>query len=93
LGEKGEILAVGVADVIWSIWKMRNLACFEGEWPNEPCIVILKICYYIKCWSLLQVKEDVKDQLDFCAKLLEKVAKEVFGARKRCMPWIPRLAM
>jgi hypothetical protein len=42
-------------------------------------VVILKICYYINYWSLLQVKEDVKDRLEFCAKVLEKVAKEVFG--------------
>jgi hypothetical protein len=30
----------------------------------------------------MQVKEDVKDRLEFCAKVLEKVAKYVFGARR-----------
>jgi hypothetical protein len=69
------------------------LACFEGKWPDEPYVVILKICYYINCWSFLQVKEDVKDQLDFYAKLLEKVVKEVFEARRSWVSWMPRLAM
>jgi hypothetical protein len=79
---KKEILVVGIAAVIWSIWKTRNLACFEKKSPDEPYVVILKICYYINCWSLLQVNEDVKDWLEFCAKVLEKLAKDVFGARR-----------
>jgi hypothetical protein len=33
-GKKREILAVGVAVVIWSIRKTRNLACFEGKWSD-----------------------------------------------------------
>jgi hypothetical protein len=27
--EKKEMLAVGIATVIWIIWKTRNSACFE----------------------------------------------------------------
>jgi hypothetical protein len=39
------------------------------------------------------VKEDVKDQLDFCAKLLERGVKEVFGARRSWVSLTPRLTM
>jgi hypothetical protein len=39
-GKKKEIFAVGVAAVIWSIWKTRNLACFEKKWPEESYVVI-----------------------------------------------------
>jgi hypothetical protein len=81
-GKKKEILAVGIAVVIWSIWKTRNLACFEKKWPDEPYVVILKICYYINCWSLLQVKEDAKGRLEFCAKVLKSVSIEVFWSRR-----------
>jgi hypothetical protein len=28
-GKKREMLAVGIAVVLWSIWKTRNSACFE----------------------------------------------------------------
>jgi hypothetical protein len=66
-GEKREMFAVGIVVVIWSIWKTRNSACFEKKWPDEPCAVIFKIFYYINCWSSLQVKEDVKDRVVFCA--------------------------
>jgi hypothetical protein len=38
------------------------------------------------------VMEDIKNRLDFCAKLLKKVAKEVFRARS-WVPWTPRLTM
>jgi hypothetical protein len=37
------------------------------------------------------VKDGVKDRLVFCAKLLKKVAKDVFGARRCWTPWIPKL--
>jgi hypothetical protein len=42
-GRKNLVLEIAV--VIWSIWKTRNLACFEGKWHDEPYVVILKICY------------------------------------------------
>jgi hypothetical protein len=92
-GRKKEILAAGIAAVIWSILKTRNLACFEKKWPDEPYVVILKICYYINCWSLLQVKEDAKGRLEFCAKVLERVAMEVFGSMRSWISWKPRLSM
>ena len=28
-------MAVGVAAVLWGIWKTRNLACFEKKWPSS----------------------------------------------------------
>jgi hypothetical protein len=92
-GKKKEILAVVVAAVIWSIWKTRNLACFEKTWPEEPYIVILKICYYINSWNCLQVKEDAKNKFELCARVLKKVPKEVFGSRRRWITWMPRLKM
>jgi hypothetical protein len=81
-GRKKEILAAGIAAVIWSILKTRNLACFEKKWPDEPYVVILKICYYINCWSLLQVKEDARSRLEFRARVLERVAMKVLGSRR-----------
>ncbi|KAK1615516.1 hypothetical protein QYE76_021033 [Lolium multiflorum] len=39
------------------------------------------------------VKEDVRDWLEFCTKVLGKDAKDVFGARRSWVSWKPRLAM
>jgi hypothetical protein len=39
------------------------------------------------------VKEDARDRLEFCAKVLERVAKEVFGSRRSWISWMPRLKM
>ena len=89
--KKRNLITVGIAAVIWSIWKTRNLACFQNKWPDEPCTVIFKICSWIQQWSLLQVRQGEKDKLMFCAKVLENVAMEVYGARKSWASWIPRL--
>jgi hypothetical protein len=43
-GKKKEVLVVGIAAVIWSIWKTRNLACFE-----KNCLMNLML------WSLKSV--------------------------------------
>jgi hypothetical protein len=37
------------------------------------------------------VKEDVKDRLEFYAKVLKKVVNDVFGARRSWVSWTPRL--
>jgi hypothetical protein len=46
------------------------LACFDKKWPDEPFDVILKIGFYINTWSLLQVKEEARNRLELCAKVL-----------------------
>jgi hypothetical protein len=39
----------------------------------------------------LQVKEDARNRLEFCARVLERVAKEVFGSRRSWISSTPRL--
>jgi hypothetical protein len=90
-GDKKKIIIVGVSAVLWSLWKARNMACFQKVWPSDPSVVLFRACYWIDFWSNLQVKEDVKLELQRGAKLLEQVASEVFKDRRRWTPWIPRL--
>jgi hypothetical protein len=39
------------------------------------------------------VKEDAKSRPEFYAKVLERVAMEVFGSRRSWILWTPRLMM
>ena len=70
------MLAVGMAAILWGIWKARNLACFWNKWPDEPSSVVFQICLWIQTWSSLKVKQDGKDKLLFSAKVIEKGAME-----------------
>jgi hypothetical protein len=54
-GKKRKMLSVGVDVVLWGIWKTRNLACFEHEWPSNPIEVLQRICYWINWLANLQV--------------------------------------
>jgi hypothetical protein len=89
--KKRNLTSVGVAAVPWTIWKTRNLACFESKWPNEPIDVLNRVVYWIKLWSDLQVKECTKLELELGARVLERVAAEVFQARRGWATWIPKL--
>lgn len=46
-----KLAVVGIASVIWIIWKTRNDACFRDKWPNDPTNVIFVICSNIEYWS------------------------------------------
>ena len=85
------LMTVGFAAVFWGIWKTRNLACFEHNWPGEPIEVIHRICYWIDWWANLQGSEDEKLELQRGAKLLARVADEVFRGGKGWATWRLRI--
>jgi hypothetical protein len=90
-GHKKQMMLVGVAAVMWSSWKARNMACFQQVWPSDPSVVLFRAYYWIDFWSNLQVKEGARLELRRGAKLLEQVASEVFMDRRRWVSWILRL--
>jgi hypothetical protein len=53
---KKKIIIVGVSAVLWSLWKARNMVCFQNVWPNDPSVVLFLACYWIDFWSNLEVK-------------------------------------
>ena len=69
--KKKKVVTVGLSAVLWSIWKARNMACFQQVWPSDPSVILFQACYWIEFWSNLQMKEDVKLELRRGAKLLE----------------------
>ena len=66
------------------------MACFQHKWPQEPVYVLFDVCRWICLWNKLQKEED-QEMLVRGAKILEQVAMEVFGARRRWTPWIKKL--
>jgi hypothetical protein len=90
-GINRKLAAVVIAAVFWGIWKTRNLACFQKKWPDAPLSVIHRICYWIDWWSSLQVKDSARDRLRWLAKLLGRIATDVFNARRGWTSWTPRL--
>jgi hypothetical protein len=76
------LVSVGVAGILWSIWKARNLVRFGGKWPSEPCSVVFQIAFWVQWWSKLQAKERDRERLILFDKVLEKVAVQAFSARR-----------
>ena len=84
-------VAVGLAAVFWGLWKSRNLACFENKWPLEPIEIVHKVCYFIDIWANLQKSEDVKLERQLGAKLLGRVAEDIFRGARSWATWRPKL--
>ena len=90
-GENKMNFFVGIAALIWSIWKARNLACFQHVWPNDPSVLMFRMSHWINDGSCLQVKEDAKVELQRGAKPLDRVASDLFQSRRGWATWVPRL--
>ncbi|PNT75968.1 hypothetical protein BRADI_1g42472v3 [Brachypodium distachyon] len=53
-GKVSKLALVGVAAILWIIWKTRNNACFRNVWPSDPSSVIYNICSIVDDWAILQ---------------------------------------
>jgi hypothetical protein len=79
------ILTVGCSAVLWSLWNIRNEACFEGK--NRPSALDIFIlgCFWMNSWIILQ-KRMAKKKLEEGSKLLRRIVNEVFN---RALGWAP----
>uniref|UniRef100_J3M899 Uncharacterized protein n=1 Tax=Oryza brachyantha TaxID=4533 RepID=J3M899_ORYBR len=59
------LVAIGVSAVLWSIWKIRNNACFQDKFPNDP----------------VEIKGDRAGKLENGARLLKQVAMEIYDVK------------
>ena len=70
---------------------MTDLACFHRKCHADPCIVLFRVSCCTNEWSVLQVREDAKVELQRGARILDRVANEIFQSSSGWVTWIPRL--
>jgi hypothetical protein len=71
------LIAIGTADVIWTIWKTRNDACFRDKYPYDPTGIVCILAHYILVWANFQRQKLQK--LQHCgSRLPVLMATEVF---------------
>lgn len=75
------LVLVGVAAVLWILWKARNRACFDRILPTDPTELIFTICFTLGSWSILQIKEADREKVLWGAQLLKQIANGVFHSR------------
>jgi hypothetical protein len=85
------VALVGIAAVLWGLWKTRNNACFRSVKPNDPIAVTNLIGQMISSWAILQVKEENRDALNWGVKLFVQLSSEAFQAPRGWRPIIQRL--
>ncbi|KAG8086542.1 hypothetical protein GUJ93_ZPchr0010g7976 [Zizania palustris] len=73
------VVGVGLAAVIWSIWRCRNDICFRHIFPNDPLSLINVICYWISSWAILQKSVAKEKSLAVGVRLLEHLTSEIFS--------------
>lgn len=87
------LVMVGVAAVIWALWRTRNRACFEHVLPYDPIETVFLACNWTENWVVLQKLEANRRRLVLGARLIKQVASEVFSSRHSWRPGARRLKM
>jgi hypothetical protein len=62
LPQSPSLYAVGLAAVIWAIWRTRNAACFDKKRVKSPTEIVCLICSFLTYWAGL-LKEGLKEQV------------------------------
>ena len=76
-GKDRVVVMLGVAALIWSIWKTRNKSCFQGVKPNDPTDIIMSVCSLLYSWKILQ-KKGLQNTLQLVARRIAQVTRDVF---------------
>lgn len=74
------LVLVGVSALFWSIWKCRNDIVFNRRKFCDPMVIVKLMCTWINDWAVLQIKDPEVKLLTLGAKLVERVANEVYRA-------------
>jgi hypothetical protein len=85
------VALVGIAEVLWGLWKTRNNVCFRSVRPNDPVVVTNLIGRKISSWAILRVKEENRDGLNWGVKLFMQLSSEAFQEARGWRPIIQRL--
>ena len=84
------LILVGVAELIWAIWKTQNNACFNGVILQDLTSIVFLIAHFISYCAGLQ-KTSLQSTQSRRAKLLVLVATEIFHRRHAWGPLVLRL--
>lgn len=76
---ENQLMMVGVSAVFWTIWKIRNTACYENTRIDKPIVVIHMVIHWLSSWSIMQTKQVNKEALMWGTKMFELIANEVFS--------------
>ena len=69
--KKKPILNMVIAASLWSLWRLRNNFCFQGQkWKNMNCI-LAKLSCYLHQWKVL-CDDGQATLLQRCIQLLDK---------------------
>jgi hypothetical protein len=73
LPQAPEMHAVGLAAVIWAIWRTRNTVCFDNKRVKSPTEIVCLICSFLTYWADL-LKEGLKEQVIQGAEVVKSTA-------------------
>jgi hypothetical protein len=62
--------AVGLAAIIWAIWRTQNAVRFDKKRVKYPTEIVCLICSFLTYWTGL-LEEDLKDQVIQGAKVVK----------------------
>jgi hypothetical protein len=73
LPQTPNLYAVGLAAVIWAIWRIRNAVCFDNKRMKSPTEIVCLICSFLTYWAGL-LNEGLKEQVIQGAEVIKSTA-------------------
>jgi hypothetical protein len=79
------LLTVGCSAVLWTLWKIRNEACFEDKRVVNMLDIFILCCFWMNSWILLQ-KKSARRMLEERSNHIRRMASDFFI---RAWGWSP----
>lgn len=74
--QEKKIYMVGLAAIVWAIWKLRNRMCFKKKLIQSPTEIVCYASVFLNYWAGLQKGSD-KEALEEGATILQANAVAV----------------
>jgi hypothetical protein len=80
------LLLTAAAALLWAIWITRNEVIFDKCKPKSLLQVLFQGTHWLRQWTNLQRREDLKDQMISVAQHLKTSALVFFGSNGNNWP-------
>ena len=71
-------MAVGIAAVFWTMWKLKNSVVFDKKRISDPCIPVNMMIKMLHDWPVLQINPRSRRIMVEGVRRVEQIVGDIF---------------